>query len=197
VAAHLDSAEQALRVSSTLDARYHWLKGDGVVTDKDRAFRELFRILEASGTRYALIGGVAVQLWRSEPRTTLDIDVAVADYEDLPKRVLAEAGFRFLARHVHSENWMGPGEIPVQFTSDPSYGPAIEGAIVRTLTEGSVRVSRPLDLVRSKLKAASDPARRRSKRLMDLADAQALVEDDPGLSLELSAEERGQLAGGF
>jgi hypothetical protein len=195
VAAHPVSAEGALRVSSTLDARYHWLKGDGVVTDKDRAFRELFKILEASGMRYALIGGVAIQLWRSEPRTTLDIDVAVASYEDLPKQVLTEAGFRFLARHAHSENWTGPGEVPVQFTADPSYGPVIEGAIVRTLTEGSVRVSRPLDLVRSKLKAASDPARRRSKRLMDLADAQALVEDDPELLHELTVQEKGQLGG--
>jgi hypothetical protein len=130
----LESAEEALRISSTLDARYHWLKGDGVVTDKDRAFRESFRILEESSTRYALIGGVAVQLWRSEPRTTLDIAVAVADYGDLPKQALADSGLRLLARHAHSENWIGPDEIPVQFTSDPAYGPVIEGAIIRTLT---------------------------------------------------------------
>jgi len=58
-------------------------------------------------------------------------------------------------------------------------------------------VARPLDLVRSKLQAAGDPARRRSKRLMDLADAQALVEDEPGLLLALSAAEKNQLDAGF
>ena len=72
------SVEELLRISAMLDVRFHVLKGDAVVTSKERAFREVFRILEASGTRYALIGGLAVQLWGEEARTTLDIDVAVS-----------------------------------------------------------------------------------------------------------------------
>jgi hypothetical protein len=41
--------------------------------------------------------------------------------------------------------------------------------------------------------AAADPACRRSKRLQDLVDAQALLESTPPLEQELSAEERALL----
>jgi len=93
-----DSVEEALRISAQLDVRFHDLKGDAVVTSKDGAFRELFRILEASGLEYALIGGVAVQLWRREPRTTLDIDVAVKSYESVPRAALEAASLLDLWR---------------------------------------------------------------------------------------------------
>jgi hypothetical protein len=49
------------------------------------------------------------------------------------------------------------------------------------------------DLLREKLRAARDPARRRSKRLQDLADAQSLLEQDPGLASGLTPQERAQL----
>ena len=54
------------------------------------------------------------------------------------------------------------------------------------------------DLLHAKLRAAADPARRRSKRLQDLGDAQALLEKEPSLDASLSAFERGLLdrAGG-
>src|SRR5258706_4407388 len=110
------SVEQALRTSAALDTRFHRLRGDDVVTDKDRAFRALFDVLESTKTPYALIGGVAVQLWISEPRTTLDIDVAVPSYEAIPVDALAAAGFRKLERYAHSENWLGPDDVPIQFT---------------------------------------------------------------------------------
>ena len=48
-------------------------------------------------------------------------------------------------------------------------------------------------LLHETLRAASDPARRRSKRLQDLADAQALLEFTPTLAQELRAEERALL----
>jgi hypothetical protein len=38
--------------------------------------------------------------------------------------------------------------------------------------------------------AGSDPARRRSKRLQDLADAHGLVEADPGLVEDLTEAEK-------
>ena len=52
-----------------------------------------------------------------------------------------------------------------------------------------LRVIGLIDLLHEKLRAASDPARRRSKRLQDLADAQALLESTPTLAQELTAEE--------
>jgi hypothetical protein len=52
----------------------------------------------------------------------------------------------------------------------------------------------PADLLHEKLRAGRDPARRRSKRMQDLADAQALLEQAPGLAEALSEAERQQLA---
>ncbi|MEO8055778.1 MAG: nucleotidyl transferase AbiEii/AbiGii toxin family protein [Acidobacteriota bacterium] len=182
--------DELLRISSLLDLRFHILKGDAVVTSKERAFRELFRILEKSGTRYALIGGLAVQLWGEEARTTLDIDVAVSRYEEIPRPVLEAAGFRRLDRHEHSENWIGPDETPVQFSDDPAFAPLVEHAVTRSFEGGRVRVAPAIGLVRSKLRAAADPAGRPSKRLRDLADAQGLLERDPDLERQLSEAER-------
>ena len=184
--------EEALRQSVLLDVRFHDLRGE-MVTTKERAFRELFRVLESTAVRYALIGGVAVQLWRSEPRTTLDIDVAMLSYEELPREALAQAGFRFLARHAHSENWLGPDDIPVQFTDDPGLAPFVDRATVLEIAGGVVRVAQAVDLVRAKLRAGTDPSRRRSKRLQDLADAEGLLEDHPDLANDLDDEEREQL----
>jgi hypothetical protein len=50
-------------------------------------------------------------------------------------------------------------------------------------------VIRVVDLVRQKIRAGSDPARRRSKRLSDLVDAQGLLETYPDLRAELTPEE--------
>jgi hypothetical protein len=182
--------EDALRISVALDTRFHDLKGDAMVTSKDVAFRELFRILEASGIDYALIGGVAVQLWRAEPRTTLDIDVAVRSYESVPRAALEASGFRPLARHPHSENWTGPGGTPVQFSDDPAFTSLIESAALRTFEGGRVRIASPLALVKEKLRAASDPARRESKRFQDLADAKALAEEHPEVAESLTPAEK-------
>jgi hypothetical protein len=184
------SVEELLRVSARLDVRFHDLKGDAVVTSKERAFRELFRILEASGTKYALIGGLAVQLWGEEARTTLDIDVAIERYEGIPRPALEAAGFRLLRRHEHSENWVGPDDTPVQFSQDPAFASLIENAVTRSFEGGRVRVAPAIELIRSKLRAARDAARRPSKRLRDLADAQALVEREPELERQLSEAER-------
>lgn len=188
-----DSVEEALRISAALDVRFHDLKGDAVVTSKDVAFRELFRILEASGLEYALIGGVAVQLWRSEPRTTLDIDVAVKSYESVPRATLEAAGFRMLARHSHSENWTGPRETPVQFSDDPAFAFLIESAARKSFEGGQVRIASPLALVKEKLRAASDPARRESKRFQDLTDAKSLAEEHPEVEKQLTPAERALL----
>lgn len=49
------------------------------------------------------------------------------------------------------------------------------------------------DQLHEKLRAAADPARRRSKRLQDLADAQALLEADPAAAAELTDQEKATL----
>jgi hypothetical protein len=79
----------------------------------------------------------------------------------------------------------------VQFTDDPAWAAAVEAAEGVDVGDVSLRVIRVEDLLRQKLGAGADPARRRAKRLQDLADAQALLEQQPDLAPSLSDEERG------
>jgi hypothetical protein len=78
----------------------------------------------------------------------------------------------------------------VQFTDDPALADAITRAEDIALEDVHLRVIGRTDLLHEKLRAAADPARRRSKRLQDLADVQALLESTPTLLHELSVAER-------
>lgn len=162
-------------------------------TSKKPDLVALARILDAARAPYAIIGGVALQIHQSEPRTTLDVDIAVLKRTDLPVDALEGAGFVRTGSFEHSENWRGPGGTPVQFADDPAFSDAIRRAITSEVDGATLRVLAPIDLVRAKLRAARDVARRRSKRLQDRADALALVEERPELLTTLTDEERAEL----
>lgn len=160
---------------------------------KKPALLALGKILAEAEVSYALIGGLALQVHQTEPRTTLDIDLAVADRRSIPRAALEAAGFKQTGQFTHSENWLGPADVPVQFTDDPALVSAVERAEEIELEGVYLRVIRRADLLHEKLRAATDPARRRSKRLQDLADAQSLLETTPELAAELTQEERAAL----
>jgi len=132
---------------------------------------------------------VALQVHQAEPRTTLDIDLAVADRAEIPRRRLAAAGFGETGRFA-PENWIGPDGTPVRFTDDPALAAAVARAPEIVLEGVPLRVIGRGDLMHEKLRAAADPACRRSKRLQDLADAQALLEADPAAAAELTDQEK-------
>lgn len=181
-----------LETGFLLDRQWFWLRGEMERT-KRPALLALARVFADVQLPYAIIGGIALQVHQSEPRTTLDIDVAVATYGHIPRVQLEAAGFTFHGRFTHSENWFGPEGTPVQFTEDPALAKAIARAEEIELDEVRLRVITQVDLLHEKLRAASDPARRRSKRLQDLADVQSLLESAPELAQELTAEERARL----
>ena len=58
---------------------------------KEAPLRLVVQLLERERVPYALIGGVAVQLHTQEPRSTLDIDLAVPTYAHVPRAALLEA----------------------------------------------------------------------------------------------------------
>ena len=186
------SAEELLSITSQLDARFYLLR-DGMERSKDRSLRELVRILDEGNVVYALIGGLALQFWRREPRTTLDIDLAVRHLSDVPHAELEAAGFQLTGQFLHSQNWKGPDGTPVQFSDDPGFAHAIATAGVHPMGPMRLRVISVECLTRAKLRAAADPARRRSKRLQDWVDACGLVEDHPEIADHLSEAERAAL----
>ena len=153
---------------------------------KEGALRQLISVLEASHTAYALIGGVALQLHSEEPRTTLDIDLAVTTFLDIPVAALKSAGFEHEQRFPHSDNWRAPGSEPrtrrtaIQFSAeDVGIAAAVEHARSVEIDGMTLRVAIPADLVVLKLAAAEEPRRRAKKRRQDLLDILTLVEDHP------------------
>lgn len=182
-------ATDRLEIGFLLDRQWHVLRGE-METSKRPALVALATVLADTGLPYAIIGGVALQIHQAEPRTTLDIDVAVPDLDTLPRDRLGAAGFALGGRFSHSENWHGPDGVPVQFTDDSALRPAIGRAIVVELAGVPLRVLSRIDLLHEKLRSGSDPARRRSKRLQDLADVEALLEETPELAAALSDGER-------
>lgn len=157
---------------------------------KRPALISLAKILAACGTPYAIIGGVALQVHQEEPRTTIDIDLAVSSLDEVPRAKLEGAGFTPRGRFSHSENWLSPEGTPVQFTDDPALAQAIRRAEEVPLEDVRLRIIGRVDLLHEKLRAGADPAPRRSKRLQDLADAQALLEATPALRSELTEAEQ-------
>ena len=180
---------QNLEIGFTLDRRWHQLRGEMERTKKP-SLVALAQIFASTGIPYAVIGGVAVQVHRREPRTTLDIDLAVADRATLPRASLQTAGFEETGRFAHSDNWIGPEGTPVQFTDDPVLASALSRAIAIDVDGTPLQVIAVADLLHEKLRAGSDPTRRRSKRLQDLADVEGLLEERPELSGELTENER-------
>jgi hypothetical protein len=89
----------------------------------------------------------------------------------IPRVELRVAGFSPAGRFAYSENWLGPEAVPVQFTDDPALAPALGRALEIELDDVRIRVIGREDLLHEKLRAASDPAKRRLKRLQGLADA--------------------------
>jgi len=158
-------------------------------TSKRPALLALCRVLRDTHVPYAIIGGLAVQVHQREARTTLDIDVAVVGRAAIPRDSLVAAGFR----STGSKNWAAADGTPVQFTDDLMLAGAISAADEIVVEDIPLRVIRAVDLLHEKLRAGSDSARRRSKRLQDLADAVALIEANPELSRELSADEKSLL----
>ena len=182
-----------LEIGFLLDRLWHQLRGE-MEQSKRPALLALGRILDDASVPYAVIGGVALQVHQNEPRTTLDIDLAVTGRERIPRSQLEAAGFEETGRFPHSENWVSSEGIAVQFTDDPALAGAIARAERIELEGVPLRLIGKVDLLHEKLRAGRDPAPRRSKRLQDLADAQALIEADASLSSELTPKERDQLA---
>jgi Nucleotidyl transferase AbiEii toxin, Type IV TA system len=153
--------------------------GVSELPDKLAAIRAAAGVFAECGVAYALIGGVAVSVRSGVPRATLDVDFAIpstAARAVLAER-MAERGFSPGGQFAHSMNFKHASGEPVQLAFDPAFDSMIERAEILELGDLSLRVVTKQDLIEMKRRSASDPTRRRSKALRDLADI-ALLEGD-------------------
>lgn len=178
-----------LDIGFALDRRWHTLRGD-MKTSKESDLLALAKILQDEKVNYTVIGGIALQVHRSEPRTTLDIDIAVPSYDSIPAQALRQAGFKMTGQFEHSQNWQGPDGTPIQFTDEGSLSTAWQRCTYIDLGESKLAVLSLNDLLHAKLRAAHDITRRRSKRLQDIADIVALIEEHPELESTLSDQDK-------
>lgn len=151
-----------------------------VVADKSNFLERVIALLESSGFPYCVIGGVAVNAY-ADPVVTQDLDIVLA-VQDLPAaRKMLSREFR-LQEFEHSLNVYDPdSRLQVQIQKDPDLSDILDRVTTKVVMDLTLPVAAPEDLVRLKIAAALEPARRASKRQKDLADIVRLLEAFPEL----------------
>ena len=149
--------------------------------DKVAALADVIRAFDRLGISYGVVGGVAVGIRSGVPRATVDTDVAVRSTVERHRLIeaLTAAGLRHTGTFSHSINFRHPSAEPVQIVFDPEFDAMVDRAELLNLGGIRARVVTTADLITMKERAATDPARRRSKALRDQADIALLRGDVP------------------
>ena len=137
-------------------------------------------LLDQHRIRYCVIGGQAVNAY-AEPLVSLDLDLVVAatDVERLGALLEQDLHVR---RFAHSLNvGLAGSDLRVQVQLDPRYAEFLDRATQRSILGLTLPVASMEDVLRGKIWAVQDVARRPSKRQKDLADISRLIEAHPHL----------------
>ncbi len=135
--------------------------------------------LRATGRPFCLIGGLAVNHY-VEPVVTLDADFALAALGNA-NEILSAAGF-VVREFPHSLNAQLPGSrLRIQITINDRYAAFPSRAVPGVIFGVPIPVASLEDVVRGKFWAATDSARRASKRAKDAADLIRLAESHPAV----------------
>lgn len=133
--------------------------------------------LRRTGHPFCLIGGLAVNCY-VEPVVTLDADFAIASGVGVAE-TLGRAGF-IVESHPHSINATLPGSrLRIQIAINDRYAEFPSRAKEMEVFGVRIPVASLADLVQAKVWAATDPARRLSKRQKDKLDLTRICEAYP------------------
>ena len=153
----------------------------------------LLDILSKTGSRYCLIGGLAVNAY-VEPVVSLDLDI-VAAVEDVGAicKAAKERGLK-IEQFEHSVNITGvSSDLRIQLQTDPRYQRFVSNADGKNVLGYAMRVARVEDVLQGKVWAYMDKTRRKSKRQKDLADIFRIIEKFPHLESSLPQSIREEL----
>lgn len=149
--------------------------------------------MEKADVVWCAIGGVAVNHWAAEQMVTLDVDfVVAADSIERAEKALLDAGFR-PERFEWSINFKGSSKVSIQLTTEDMYRDFASRGVAADVHGILMRVASLEDTMAGKIRAWSDPTRRQSKRIKDLADIARLVESHPELWHSLPDELKAQI----
>ncbi len=145
-----------------------------VVADRSNFLERIFEVLESEGFAYCVIGGVAVNVYVT-PLLTEDLDIAVESAQLSRARTVLGEHFK-IREFEHSINVYDPESgLQVQIQKDPAINQVIVRAQRMDVFGMTLPVATPDDLVRLKVIAASDPARRNMKKGKDRLDLARLL----------------------
>jgi hypothetical protein len=149
--------------------------------------------LEKADISWCAFGDMAVNHWAEEPMVTQDVDFVVAtDAVDRTVSLLEDAGFK-AEKFDWSINFKGHSKVSIQLSTEEFYREFPARAVAADVHGILLRVASLEDTLNGKMQAYSDPKRRQSKRIKDLADIARLVESHPGLWDLLTDDLRQQL----
>jgi hypothetical protein len=145
----------------------------------------LLDILAEKGSRYCMIGGLAVNAY-VDPVVSLDIDIVVAAEDvETTSSAAKERGLE-VEPFLHSLNMSSPrSDLRIQLQTDPRYQDFIPRAELKDVLGYKMRVANLEDVLQGKVWAYMDETRRKSKRQKDLADILRIIEAYPQLGVKL------------
>lgn len=158
---------------------------NSLANGKSDIIQILLDILDKTGSRYCLIGGLAVNAY-VEPVVSLDLDI-VAAIEGIEAicRAAKERGLK-VEQFEHSVNiTSSSSDLRIQLRSDPRYQGFVSAAADRNVLGYRMKVARLEDVLQGKVWAYMDTSRRKSKRQKDLADIFRIIEKYPQLKASL------------
>jgi len=156
-----------------------------LANDKSDIIQTLLDILSKTGSRYCLIGGLAVNAY-VEPVVSLDLDVvtAVEDIETICKTA-QESGLK-VTQFEHSVNITSESsDLRIQLQTDERYQDFLSTPQDKNVLGYMMKVAKLEDVLQGKVWAYMDSARRKSKRQKDLADIFRIIEKHPQLETSL------------
>ena len=158
---------------------------NSLANGKSDILQLLFDILAETGSRYCVIGGLAVNAY-VDPVVSLDVDIVLTAHDvAVVANAAKDRGLR-VEEFEHSINLGSPGsDLRIQIQTDPRYQEFIAGAEVRDVLGYKMNVAKLEDVLQGKVWAYMDKTRRRSKRQKDLADVLRITEAFPEMSAKL------------
>jgi hypothetical protein len=166
---------------------------NSVANGKMDIVQVLLSILQQTGSTYCVIGGLGVNAY-AEPVVSLDLDLVVVSDHISDIRSVAEAKGMKVEEFEHSVTLSISGsDLRIQLQTDSRYQDFLSRCEQRDVLGYSMSVASLQDILRGKVWAYSDEARRKSKRQKDLSDIMRLVETHPELRSQLPSEIVSQL----
>ena len=152
-----------------------------LANDRSDMIQILLDILSETGSRYCVIGGLAVNAY-VEPVVSLDLDIVAAVDDVKAIWQAAEKSGLKVEKFEHSVNITSQrSDLRVQIQTDPRYQNFLLTPQDKNILGYKMKIARLEDVLQGKLWAYMDKDRRKSKRQKDLADIFRIIEKYPKL----------------